>query len=110
MLAEHPLKTWIDEVIKLDWEHASTTSSGPGTPVRAESTVGKASEPKAWLCQKLGLDAGNRLTEASIRTAIEDWSEIKCLELASEMEGIYPKATERTVLQKAIDKKFSELV
>lgn len=110
VLAEHPLKTWIDEVIKLDWEHASTTSSGPGTPVRVESTVGKASEPKAWLCKKLGLDAGNRLTEASIRAAIEDWSEIKCRELASEMEGIYPKATERTVLQKAINKKFIELV
>ena len=110
VLAEHPLKTWIDEVIKLDWEHASTTSSGPGTPVRAESIVGKASEPKAWLCKKLGLDAGNRLTEASIRAAIEDWSEIKCRELASEMEGIYPKATERTVLQKAISKKFVELV
>lgn len=108
VLAEHPLKTWIDEVIKLDWDHASTTSSGPGTPTRAEPIVGKASEPKAWLCKKLGLDAGNRLTEASIRAAIEDWSEIKCLELASEMEGIYPKATERTVLQKAIDKKFSE--
>ncbi|WP_373280400.1 antiviral RADAR system adenosine triphosphatase RdrA [Microvirgula aerodenitrificans] len=108
VLADHPLRKWIDEISNLDWDGASTTLSGPVTPKKAEFKVREASGPKVWLCKRLGLNTGNRLTEASIREAIENWSESECRALANEMWGVYPKAIERNVLRKAINKKFPE--
>lgn len=104
VLADHPLRKWIDEISNLD--EVSTTSSEPPVPDKAESKVGQASKPKVWLCEKLKLNTGDRLTEASIRKAIEDWSEIECHKLFDELEDKYPKATERNVLKKALQNKF----
>lgn len=102
VLAEHPLKIWIDEVISLDWSKSANSLSKMAKPPK----VGKASLSKSWLCTRLRLSSEDRLTEASISKAIKNLTEGQCNNLAKEMEEIYPKATERRVLQKAIDKKF----
>lgn len=104
VLAAHPLRKWIDEISNLD--KVSNTSSEPPMPDKAELKIGQASKPKAWLCEKLGLNTGDRLTELSIRKAIENWTENQCHKLFNEMEAKYPKATERRVLKKAFQNKF----
>lgn len=71
VLTTHPLRKWIDEIPNLD--KVSTTSSEPPMLGKTASKVGLASKPKAWLCEKLGLNTGDRLTEFSIAKAIEDW-------------------------------------
>ncbi|HDX8364295.1 TPA: hypothetical protein RQN02_003620, partial [Aeromonas veronii] len=70
VLTTHPLRKWIDEIPNLD--KVSTTSSEPPMLGKTASKVGLASKPKAWLCEKLGLNTGDRLTEFSIAKAIED--------------------------------------
>ncbi|MGL6414626.1 antiviral RADAR system adenosine triphosphatase RdrA [Aeromonas veronii] len=104
VLATHPLRKWIDEIPNLD--KVSTTSSEPPMLGKTASKVGVASKPKAWLCEKLGLNTGDRLTEFSIAKAIEDWSQKQCHNLFNDMETEYPKATERSVLKKALQNKF----
>ncbi|HHW4403446.1 TPA: antiviral RADAR system adenosine triphosphatase RdrA [Aeromonas hydrophila] len=106
VLADHPLKKWIDEISNLGWDGASTTSSVPDTREKTEPKVGQASKPKAWLCNKLGLESEKKLTEINILKAIENWSIDNCHKLAKEMESEYPKATERNVLQKALNNKY----
>lgn len=104
VLTTHPLRKWIDEIPNLD--KVSTTSSEPPMLGKTASKVGLASKPKAWLCEKLGLNTGDRLTEFSIAKAIEDWSQKQCHNLFNDMETEYPKATERSVLKKALQNKF----
>lgn len=106
VLAGHPLKMWIDEIISLDWSKSARSAKKMATPKETEPKVVKTSLPKAWLCEKLNLNVENRLTEASISKAIGNWTEDQCNSLAKEMETEFPKAAERMVLQKAIDKKF----
>lgn len=104
VMATHPLRKWIDEISNLD--EVSTTSTEPTMLGKAELKVGQASKPKAWLCEKLGLNTGDRLTELSIVKAIEDWTESQCHKLFNDMGTEYPKATERNVLKKALQNKF----
>uniref|UniRef100_UPI003BA3797E antiviral RADAR system adenosine triphosphatase RdrA n=1 Tax=Aeromonas jandaei TaxID=650 RepID=UPI003BA3797E len=104
VLTTHPLRKWIDEIPNLD--KVSTTFSEPPMLGTTASIVGQASKPKAWLCEKLGLNTGDRLTESSIAKAIEAWSKNQCHSLFNEMETEYPKATERNVLKKALQNKF----
>ncbi|MBR7783998.1 antiviral RADAR system adenosine triphosphatase RdrA [Undibacterium luofuense] len=108
VLAYHPLRYWIEEISYYVCGDAFAPPPSPQTQETADATVGQASVAKAWLCGKLQLDTQKRLTEASIRMAILNWTVDECRALNSEMEQIYPKATERTVLLKALNTKLPE--
>lgn len=104
VLAEHPLKQWIDEVIKLKWPKEESVAVNKNQKNSSRNTS------KAWLCQKLNISPlPKSLTLKRISTALKDKNHQECNNLLTDGISIY-SGTDRTIsnLKKAIDDKFPE--
>jgi hypothetical protein len=69
VLSAHPLRKWIDDVLKFDWKFQEVQQSE-----QHNSSIFKAkkvSKSKEALCKLLSLNEGKRLTEPSISAAIQ---------------------------------------
>jgi hypothetical protein len=90
-LVDHPLKQWIDEVIKLEWPKPE--------PITVKTLSATTKEPvKVYLCKKLNLDPKKKLTLVVIKEAMDKWSLDKCNNLLNEMKAIYTdKSSQGTV-------------
>jgi hypothetical protein len=91
VLAEHPLKKWIDEVIKLNW------------PKKDSLPNNKTS--KVWLCNELNITpVPSRLTQTRIEKALEHKTKSECDELLSSGKSIYRESDDVIItLEKAIE-------
>jgi len=103
VLAEHPLKQWIDEVIKLNWQKDDSvaTTSNSKKPSKGSS--------KDWLCNQLKISPIPKvLTWQTIRDSLGDRSIKECNDLVNEGNSLFGNDRTVTNLQKAINDKFAE--
>ncbi|END9084403.1 hypothetical protein ABPD32_001622 [Yersinia enterocolitica] len=103
VLAKHPLKQWIDEVIKFDWpkdEPASTPSKAPGKDKKVTSDK--------WLAEKLTITPTNAKDAIAVEKALSTKSQTECKNLWSEMSSEFPrKSAAKTALQTALNNKIT---
>lgn len=103
VLAKHPLKQWIDEVIKFDWpkdEPALTPSKAPGKDKKVTSDK--------WLAEKLTITPTNAKDAIAVEKALSTKSQTECKNLWSEMSSEFPrKSAAKTALQTALNNKIT---
>jgi hypothetical protein len=98
-LAQHPLKTWIDELIKLDWPEPNQAGK--------DSKAGDKQTAIQWLCDKLEIKVPKALRMLTIQKALDGWDSEKSLKLLNEMQEIYPRESALATFERAIKLKFS---
>ncbi|EIY5146364.1 TPA: hypothetical protein R4104_004390 [Enterobacter asburiae] len=103
VLAKHPLKQWIDEVIKFDWpkdEPVSTPSKAPGKDKKVTSDK--------WLAEKLMITPTDAKDPIAVEKALSTKSQTECKNLMSEMSSKFPrKSAAKTALQTALNNKIT---
>ncbi|HBC6354128.1 TPA: hypothetical protein KEW64_002542 [Proteus mirabilis] len=101
VLANHPLKQWIDEVIKFDWPNYGVTPTPPNSPNK-----GTKVSPEKWLADKLAITLAEAKNPNAVEKALSTKSQTECEELLSNMLRNFPrKSAAKTALQTAIDSK-----
>lgn len=107
ILAHHPLKKWIDEVIDINWPTQETIYKGSSRKTKQSQQVGS----KVWLCNKIDISpVPDRLTQSAIAGALEGKNTVECRKLLNEMTEIYP-ANDLVLknLKKIIESKLDKL-
>lgn len=103
VLAKHPLKQWIDEVIKFDWpkdEPVSTASKAPSKDKKVTSDK--------WLAEKLMVTPTDAKDPIAVEKALSTKSQTECKNLMSEMSSKFPrKSAAKTALQTALNNKIT---
>lgn len=95
-LRDHPLKSWIDQVLSINWLKNSDVA-GKDKQVKTNKLghvprgASKLSVQQ-WLCQVLELEDGTRLTEAAIRRGLSGKPFALCERLILELSLTYPSA------------------
>ncbi|MCK7281212.1 antiviral RADAR system adenosine triphosphatase RdrA [Enterobacter hormaechei] len=103
VLAKHPLKQWIDEVIKFDWPKDEPVS----TPSKAPSKDKKVTSDK-WLAEKLMITPTDAKDPIAVEKALSTKSQTECKNLMSEMSSKFPrKSAAKTALQTALNNKIT---
>ncbi|HDR2754273.1 TPA: hypothetical protein QCJ76_002881 [Enterobacter asburiae] len=103
VLAKHPLKQWIDEVIKFDWPKDEPVS----TPSKAPSKDKKVTSDK-WLAEKLMITPTDAKDPIEVEKALSTKSQTECKNLMSEMSSKFPrKSAAKTALQTALNNKIT---
>ncbi|EPC4331254.1 antiviral RADAR system adenosine triphosphatase RdrA [Enterobacter asburiae] len=103
VLAKHPLKQWIDEVIKFDWPKDEPVS----TPSKAPSKDKKVTSDK-WLAEKLMITPTDAKDPIAVEKALSTKSLTECKNLMSEMSSKFPrKSAAKTALQTALNNKIT---
>ncbi|VXC43644.1 conserved hypothetical protein [Enterobacterales bacterium 8AC] len=103
VLAKHPLKKWIDEVIKFDWPKDEPAS----TPSKAPSKDKKVTSDK-WLAEKLTITPTDAKDAIAVEKALSTKSQTECKILWSEMSSEFPrKSAAKTALQTALNNKIT---
>ncbi|CAI9404807.1 antiviral RADAR system adenosine triphosphatase RdrA [Lelliottia sp. T2.26D-8] len=103
VLAKHPLKQWIDEVIKFDWPKDEPVS----TPSKAPSKDKKVTSDK-WLAEKLMITPTDAKDPTAVEKALSTKSQTECKNLMSEMSSKFPrKSAAKTALQTALNNKIT---
>ena len=101
VLANHPLKQWIDEVIKFDWPNYGVTPTPPNSPNK-----GTKVSPEKWLADKLAITLAEAKNPNAVEKALSTKSQTECEELLSNMlRNFSRKSAAKTALQTAIDSK-----
>ena len=103
VLAKHPLKQWIDEVIKLDWpkdEPGSTLSKAPSKDKKVTSDK--------WLADKLTITPTDAKDPIAVVKALSTKSQTECQNMWSEMSSKFPrKSAAKTALHTALNNKIT---
>lgn len=103
VLAEHPLKILIDEVIKLDWPKNEPTSKPKNQKSNARASADQ------WLSDKLKITRNQAKDVIEVGKALGMKNRSECDKLSSEMSSIFKSTSlAKTALQTAIKNKFSE--
>lgn len=103
VLAKHPLKQWIDEVIKFDWPKDEPVS----TPSKVPSKDKKVTSDK-WLAEKLMITPTDAKDPIAVEKALSTKSQTECKNLMSEMSSKFPrKSAAKTALQTALNNKIT---
>ena len=103
VLAEHPLKKLIDEVIKLDWPKDEPTSKTKNQNSNARPSADK------WLSDKLKITAAQAKNAIEVEKALGARNKSECERLSDEMSSIFKSTSlAKTALQTAIKNKFPE--
>ncbi|MFM5099358.1 hypothetical protein ACEUBD_16440 [Aeromonas veronii] len=102
MLAHHPLKKWIDEVIKLDWPQDAPTSKAQNQKKGARISADK------WLAERLKITRAQAKDATKVGEALSTKELNECKQLWSEMSKTFPSSSlAKTALQTALQNKFS---
>ncbi|MDD1781167.1 hypothetical protein LRP49_08105 [Enterovibrio sp. ZSDZ35] len=100
VLSEHPLKKWIDEVIKFDWPKDE--------PSKTQKTNQNESAAK-WLAGKLNITEVQAQEPAELEKALVTKNQSECQILLNDMEDRYKrKSKAKTALLTAIKSKYPE--
>ena len=83
VLAEHPLKKLIDEVIKLDWPKDEPTSKTKNQNSNARPSADK------WLSDKLKITAAQAKNAIEVEKALGARNKSECERLSDEMSSIF---------------------
>lgn len=99
VLAEHPLKKWIDEVIKLNWPKKDSL------PNTKTSNKPHKVTSKVWLCKALNISpAPARLSQSRIEEALERKTNSECDDLLRSGKSLYGERDKVIfTLEKAIE-------
>ncbi|MFL1801458.1 antiviral RADAR system adenosine triphosphatase RdrA [Plesiomonas shigelloides] len=111
-LADHPLKTWIDELIAINWHKPITSGKETKAPTNKVVDAKSKYPEKVWLCEKLNIAVPTALRTPAIVRALENWSLEKCLKLLDEIIEMFPnKLNSPTIknLKEAIAQKAESL-
>lgn len=101
VLVEHPLKKWIDEVIKLSWPK---DQSSPTPKLPKNSGVNSADK---WLSEKLNITRAQAKDATEMEKALDTRSQSECQKMWDEMSKNYPRPSQaKTALQTALKNKF----
>lgn len=104
VLAEHPLKNWIDEVIKFDWPKDEPTPKPKNQKKGARVTAVK------WLAERLGITQSQAKDATKVGEALGTKSQSECQKLSTEMSETFTgQSLAKTALQTAIQTKFPGL-
>lgn len=100
VLSAHPLKKWIDEVIKFDWSKDE--------PSKTQRTNQNESSAK-WLAGKLNITEAQAQKSTEVEKALATKTLSECLKLLDDMENQYKrKSKAKTALHTTINKKYPE--
>lgn len=113
-LADHPLKSWIDELIILDWPKPTPTGKEAKPITKKNRTIVNQNKhpEKTWLCEKLNIPIPDSLRVQTIKKALGDWSLDKCNKLLEEIRIKFPNKLNSTTiknLEQAIKQKTEAL-
>ncbi|EGX6618166.1 hypothetical protein JE592_004354 [Salmonella enterica] len=98
VLAKHPLKQWIDDVITFDWPKDESTSTLPNTPNKNIRV-----NPKKWLADKLAITHSSAERSDAVEEALSMKSQAEREELWNEMSSKFPRESKaKTTLQTAL--------
>ncbi|MNY45338.1 hypothetical protein D3C86_1804310 [compost metagenome] len=101
MLASHPLKEWIDEVIKLDWPKDEPTSKSKSQKKDARASADK------WLADKLKITKDEAKNATSVGKALGTKDLDECKKLWAELSNTFTRTSRtKTALQTALQNKF----
>lgn len=100
VLAKHPLKQWIDEVIKFDWP-----KDEPGSTLSKASSKDKKVTSDKWLADKLTITPTDAKDPIAVEKALSTKSQTECKNMWNEMSSKFPrKSAAKTALQTALNK------
>jgi hypothetical protein len=101
VLADHPLKKWIDEVIKLDWPRDEPTSKPKNQKKSARITADK------WLAERLKITQAQAKDAAEVEKALGTKNQGECQKLWTEFSDKFAGTSQaKTALQTALQNKF----
>lgn len=87
VMAEHPLKKWLDSLIGLEWPIADNKKSGIDSALGGEVNMPKTA--REWFISKFNLAPSTRLMPKVIRTALEGCSASEGVDIIQVMQGNY---------------------
>ncbi|EOX1579431.1 antiviral RADAR system adenosine triphosphatase RdrA [Vibrio cholerae] len=101
VLAEHPLKKWIDEVIKFDWPQDAPTSKARNQKKSARITADR------WLAERLKITQAQAKDAAEVEKALGTKNQGECQKLWTEFSDKFAGTSQaKTALQTALQNKF----
>lgn len=101
VLAHHPLKNWIDEVIKFDWPKDEPTPKPKNQKKGTRVTAVK------WLAERLGITQSQAKDATKVGEALGTKNQSECQKLWTEMSKTFTGSSlAKTVLQTALQNKF----
>ncbi|MGR5185008.1 antiviral RADAR system adenosine triphosphatase RdrA [Photobacterium damselae] len=100
VLEHHPLKIWVDDVIKLDWpkdEPSKTSKTTKKETVKRETAA-------QWLAKKLNITTAQAIKVTDVMKILSTKDRDECQKLLDEMlEKFTTESKARTALQKAVN-------
>ena len=104
VLAEHPLKKWIDEVIKFDWPKDDTISKPRNSKINVRVTADK------WLAERLNISTAQAIDVSEVERALGSKDLDECQQLWTEMSQRFTsRSRAKTALKTALQNRFPEL-
>lgn len=107
VLADHPLKKWIDEVIAIEWP---STDSVRSANAKRQKTTHIPKNAKEWLCYQLAIiPIPSKLTVPRIKKALSKFSINESEQLIDDFKAAHSESSSAfKSLEKAIEQKRSE--
>ncbi|MCD5362478.1 antiviral RADAR system adenosine triphosphatase RdrA [Chromobacterium aquaticum] len=112
VMAEHPLKKWVDSLIVLEWPIADNKKSDVDATLVRELNKNMPKTAREWFISKFNLAPSTRLMPNVIRAALEGCSASEGRDLIKEMQRSYSNSrNEDTVfnIKWEIERKFPEI-
>ncbi|WP_421232138.1 antiviral RADAR system adenosine triphosphatase RdrA [Aeromonas sp. 600276] len=101
VLTEHPLKKWIDEVIKFDWPKDEPISKPKSQKKDARVTSDK------WLAERLNITTAQAIDASEVGKALGTKDLTECKKLWDEMSSRFTRISRaKTALQTALKNNF----
>ncbi|MCD9549210.1 hypothetical protein GLP21_11280 [Photobacterium carnosum] len=106
VLEHHPLKIWIDDVIRLEWPKDEPSK----TPKTTKKETSKRETADQWLSQKLNITKTQATNVTDVTNALSTKDRDECQKLLDEMLEKFKKSSSRakSALQEAFNKLFLE--
>ncbi|MDH0344090.1 antiviral RADAR system adenosine triphosphatase RdrA [Chromobacterium haemolyticum] len=112
VMAEHPLKKWVDGLIELEWSIADNKKSGVGAVLGRDLNKKMPKTASEWFKLKFNLDPAKRLTDNLIETALKRCSESEARDAIEVMQNSYNGSRDISTIANVryqFKKKFPEI-